>query len=338
MTENDVLTNYILYMAIITRHRYGDTGFTYKKQDGKTLKDASIKRFIEELVIPPAWTEVEINTDRSSRVYASGRDDAGRKQYVYNPDFVEAQEAKKYERIVRFGRQLETMRRATGQHLSESELSKQKVLACMVRLLDAAYFRPGSPQYSAENETYGLTTMRSKHLTIKDDKLVFEYVGKSSKEQKRVVEDERLARVVAELDELPGYEIFQYIEKGEKRTIQSQDLNEYIKDIMGEDFSAKDFRTWAGTVIAAIALDEIGAAQTKKDVDNNVLKAVKKVAEKLGNTDAVARANYIDPRVIKNYIDGRTISFFKSELKDVDVNSLSSIEERAVLALLKSSV
>ncbi len=236
---------------IITRHEYG-SGFTYKNENGDTLKNQNMKRFIESLAIPPAWERVEISSDRAAKVYVTGRDDAGRKQYIYNPDYVKKQAAKKYERIVRFGKQLESMRRTTGQHMRDTKMTKQKVLACMVRLIDSAYFRPGNPQYSDENDTYGLTTMRSRHLTIEDDTLVFEYVGKSSKEQKRIVEDERLATIVAELDELPGYNIFQYIEDEdeEKKTAQSQDLNEYIKEVMGEDFSAKDFRTWAGTVIA----------------------------------------------------------------------------------------
>jgi len=322
-------------MSTVTRHPYRD-GFTYKNSQGVTLKDSAVKRFIEDLVIPPAWNEVEIETDRSAKVYAVGRDDAGRKQYIYNPDFVKKQEEQKYERIVRFGKQLEPMRRVTGQHMREDDMTKQKVLACMVRLIDSAYFRPGNQQYSEDNDTYGLTTMRSKHLTIKNNRLVFEYVGKSSKEQKRVVEDKKLATIVAELNEMPGYEIFQYIENGDKKSVQSQDLNEYIKHVMGEDFSAKDFRTWAGTVIAAIALDELGISKDERESKSNVVKAVKAVSKKLGNTDAVARANYIDPRVINSYVDGKTISYFRKELKDIE--SLSSPEERAVLLMLKSIV
>lgn len=320
-------------MPKLYRHKHGK-GFTYRWLDGTTLKDKAKRKFIEELMIPPAWRDVEIQSDTNAKVYATGRDAAGRKQYIYNPAYTKVREKKKFARIVRFGRQLETMRRTTGQHMREMAMTKQKVLACMVRLIDSAYFRPGNDQYSQENETYGLTTMRTKHLQIDDDKLVFEYVGKSSKDQKRIVEDERLAKIVSELDDMPGYEIFQYYEDGEKNSISSRDLNAYIKEIMGEDFSAKDFRTWAGTVVAAVALDELGLTEDEKQAKGNIVQAVRKVANILGNTESVARANYIDPKILETYTEGRTISYFKNQIQFLDEEALSSVEERAVLKLL----
>ena len=325
-------------MSVIYRKKYGK-GFTYVRENGKTVTDKSLKRYIAEMVIPPAWQDVEITTDRSEKVLASGRDDAGRKQYIYNQSFTAKKEKEKYERIVRFGQELETMRRVTGQHLRGRKPTRERTLACMVRLIDAAYFRPGSDTYSSENDSYGLTTMRSRHLTIDGDKLVFSYVGKSSQDQMKEVEDKRLAKIVAELDELPGYEIFKYIdEDGNNIDVKSHDLNAYIREVMGEDFSAKDFRTWAGTVIAAVALDELGISDEDKTTKSNILAAVKKVAQHLGNTPSVARTSYIDPRVIKAYTDGQTLSYFRDKLKDVDLKSLRSPDERAVTELLQAAL
>lgn len=322
---------------VVTRQRSG-RGFTYRyAASGKTLRDKSIRRWIESLAIPPAWRDVEITLDKSARVHANGRDDAGRKQYIYNDDWRAEREAAKFDRLLAFARQLSTMRRATGQHLAQPGHGRNKVLACMVRLIDTAYFRPGSERYSEENHSYGLTTMRSKHLTIEGDTLVFDYKGKSGQEQHRVVEDERLARIVAELDDLPGYEIFKYYDDDDERVyVDSADLNDYIHDVMGEAFSAKDFRTWAGTSLAALALDELGVSADEKIGQKNVVEAVKRVAGRLGNTPAIARASYIHPGVIESYLDGRTVSHFRqlveAELAD---GELTGPEERAVLYLLE---
>ena len=188
------------------RKRWGQ-GFTYQTEDGETLADGKLRERLSSLPIPPAWTEVEINEDPEADLLATGRDQAGRKQYLYSEKYRERREQEKFRRIVGFGERLETMRRVTGQHLIREELDRKKVLACMVRLLDLAYFRPGNPHYTKQNETYGLTTMRSRHLSIEGDELHFHYRGKSGVEQDRQVVDQRLARVVAELDEVPGYRI-----------------------------------------------------------------------------------------------------------------------------------
>lgn len=321
--------------SVLTRKRHG-RGFTYQYANGRTLRDRSIRRWIESLVIPPAWREVEITLDKTARVFASGRDGAGRKQYIYNPEWRSEREAAKFDRLLSFAERLPTMRRVTGQHLARDDLSREKVLACMVRLIDTAYFRPGSARYAQENESYGLTTMRSKHLTIEDDTLVFDYQGKSGQTQHREVADERLTRVVAELDDLPGYEIFKYYDdNGERVHVDSADLNDYIHDVMGDEFSAKDFRTWAGTSLAALALDELGPVDGDSQRKKNVVEAVKRVAEHLGNTPAIARASYIHPRVIESYLDGKTLRHF-AELVEAEIEreALSGPEERAVLAML----
>lgn len=323
------------------RKKHG-RGFRYVDSTDKTIKDKNLKDWFKALVIPPAWTDVEITTNKSAKILVTGRDDKNRKQYIYNPKYREKQEQQKFDRILKFAGQLERMRRVTGQHLRKRKLVKEKVLACMVRLLEAAYFRPGSDYYAKENESYGLTTMRSKHLQIEHDELIFNYIGKSGKEQERHIVDKKLAKIVQEIDDLPGYEIFKFIdEAGEKQDVKSEHLNDYIKEVMGEEFSAKDFRTWAGTVIAAMALDEIGFSkkQDQKELDKNIREAVIKVSERLGNTPSVARSSYIDPRVIDEYIDGKTINYFQKEIaRLLKVNENLSREEIGVLCMLKKKL
>ncbi|MCE3027317.1 MULTISPECIES: DNA topoisomerase IB [unclassified Salinicola] len=322
----------------VTRHRCGK-GFTYRTPDGTTLKDERWREWIAGLAIPPAWREVEVFLDKRHRIHATGRDSAGRKQYVYNDAWREQRELEKFDRMVEFAGRLTRMRRVTGQHLTLDGMPREKVLACMVRLIDSAYFRPGSERYRQENDSYGLTTMRSKHLTIDGDELIFDYQGKSGQQQHRVVEDARLAAIVAELDDIPGYEIFKYFDDaGNKTRVDSHDLNDYIHEVMGERFSAKDFRTWAGTSIAALALDELGLGEDDQSSEKNVREAVTRVAERLGNTPSIAKASYIDPRVVESYLDGRTLSHFR-QLVETEIEqeeTLTSPDERAILELLRS--
>lgn len=321
---------------MLTRHRWG-TGFTYRDRSGRTVRDRKLRRWIESLVIPPAWTDVEIDPDADAKIHATGRDSAGRKQYIYNAEWRETREHRKYDRIIRFAQRLTNMRRVTGQHLARPDNSREKVLACMVRLIDTAYFRPGNALYAAENESYGLTTMRSKHLSIEGDELIFRYVGKGGQAQEKHVEDRRLARIVVELDQVPGREIFKYFDSdGKKVDVDSDDLNAYIREVMGEDFSAKDFRTWAGTSLAALALDELGIANDVKQAEANIRAAVRSVAKRLGNTPTVTKSSYIDPRVIECYLDGRTLRYFREVVEEELQASSTGPTERAVLKLLQS--
>lgn len=322
----------------VTRHRCGK-GFTYRLDDGKTLKNKAWRDWIASLAIPPAWQEVEIVLDKRHHIHATGRDSAGRKQYIYNAKWRQKREILKFDRIVEFAQRLTPMRRVTGQHLLLDGMPREKVLACMVRLIDSAYFRPGSERYREENDSYGLTTMRSKHLTIDGDELIFDYRGKSGQEQHRVVEDERLATIVSELDDIPGYEIFKYFDdEGHKVKVDSHDLNDYIHEVMGERFSAKDFRTWAGTSIAALALEELGPGDNDKTSQGNVRQAVERVAKMLGNTPSIAKASYIDPRVVESYLDGRTLEHFRKlvETELAKDDELIGPDERAILKLLQS--
>nr|WP_245686440.1 DNA topoisomerase IB [Psychroflexus sediminis] len=306
------------------------------------MKKKSLRDWFESLVIPPAWTDVEISADKNADLLATGRDAKGRKQYIYHPDYRARKEARKFDRIIAFADQLEHMRRVTGQHLRERKHTRNKVLATMVRLLESAFFRPGNEAYASENNSYGLTTLRSKHLHIEEDELIFSYTGKSGQDLEKRVIDKKLAAIVRDLDDIPGYEIFKYYdEAGQKVDVKSEDLNAYIREHMGEDFSAKDFRTWAGTMIAAIALDELGAVdqEDQKLLDKNIRKAVIRVSEKLGNTPAVARSAYIDPRIIDEYTQGKTLNYFQNEIdKLLDSNQSLSREEVGVLYLLKNEL
>jgi DNA topoisomerase-1 len=314
-------------------------GFSYTDKDGNKITDPELLAFFKSLVIPPAWTKVEINSSKRAKIQATGYDVKRRKQYIYNPKFRKQKDQEKFDRIIRFADQLETMRRVTGQHLRKRKPTREKVLAAMVRLLDSAFFRPGNENYSKENESYGLTTLRSKHLEINGDEMVFSYKGKSGQFQEKHIVDAKLAKIVQELDELPGYEIFKYIDENETIIdVKSQDLNQYIREVMGEEFSAKDFRTWAGTVIAAMSLDEMGAMEEvdQKKLQKNIRQAVVAVSEKLGNTPAIARSSYIDPRIIENYTEGNTLKVFEKEVnKLLKSNNNLSVEELGVLCLLK---
>jgi len=331
----------------LIRKRKG-RGFAYQYQQGDFLKrsckkDDDIKKWIDSLAIPPAWNDVEINLDKKSKVHAMGRDTAGKKQYIYNDEWRAKRTEQKFQRIQKFARKLKHMRRVTGQDLNAADDSpgkpaRRRVLACMVRLIDNAYFRPGNSQYTQENESYGLTTLRSKHLSIDNDELVFDYQGKSGMVQHKEIEDQRLCKIVAELDDLPGYRIFKYFENGQKYYVNSEDLNQYIKEIMGEEFSAKDFRSWAGTALMAIALAELDITEDETTRNKNILRSIEKVAEKLGNTPVVCKENYIDTRVIDAYTDGKTISHIKGSIKQELNNDMLSVDEYAILKLLESSV
>lgn len=314
-------------------------GFTYKDENNMVV-DKETRKWITSLAIPPAWKYVEISEDKDAKILVTGRDEKSRKQYIYNPKFREEQNQKKFDRILEFAENLEHMRRVTGQHMRKKKMTREKVMATMVRLLDTAYFRPGSDTYSKKNSTYGLTTVRSKHLKVEGDQLVFSYVGKSHKKQERIIVDKKIAKIVNELDHMPGYEVFKFInEQNEIVDVKSHHLNEYIHEVMGEEFSAKDFRTWGGTMMAAIALEELGAENLKdqKTLDKNIKNAVVRVSEILGNTPAVARSSYIDPRVIESYLEGQNMGYFQKEIdKALQKAQNLTKDEIGVLCMLKS--
>ncbi len=274
--------------------------------DGVPLHDDAELERIKSLAIPPAWKDVEIALSSRANVQATGRDKAGRKQIIYSSAYRARQEAAKFARLQSFGRSLPALRRQIEHDLAGRKLSRDKVLACVVKLLDEAYFRVGNDIYARSHQTYGVTTMRSKHTLVRGDKVTFNFVGKSGKLQRRKIINKQVAKLIRRLDNMPGREIFQYYDdSGTIRPISSRDVNSYIRRHMGQDFTAKDFRTWGGTVLATAELAVSSNGVSAKSLQKSVRRAVKRVAKRLGNTPAVARSSYIDPRIIEAFLSGR---------------------------------
>lgn len=290
-------------------------------------------------MIPPAWTNVEINSSSRAKIQATGYDARGRKQYIYNPKYRLIQEHSKFDRLTRFAEKLGDLRGVVQGQLRRRKLDRDKVLAAMVRLLDVTHFRPGNESYARENKSYGLTTLRNKHIRIEGDTMVFDFQGKSNQRQHKSIVDARLSKIIQEINELPGYEIFKFVdENGHVHNVKSQDLNAYIRDFMGMEFSAKDFRTWAGTLIAAQILNEIGTVtnESAKQLKSNIRSAVDEVSKALGNTAAIAHKSYIDPRVIDNYIGGRVLDHYLHEIPTLKNKMPNlSVQELCLLCLLR---
>ncbi|MBA4156020.1 MAG: DNA topoisomerase IB [Gemmatimonadetes bacterium] len=286
-----------------------EKGFSYTRVDGKPLKSKAALSRIHSLAIPPAWKDVEIAPSSSAKVQAVGYDAAGRKQYIYNSEYVAQRGKKKYRKLLEFARALPHLRAVTNQHLKQRGLGRERVLATVVRLMSRAYFRVGSERYAVSNKTYGITTLNKEHLEIHGNDLIFRYVGKHSLHQRKVVADTPLVEVIREIVKLPGERLFRYVdEDGEVKDVAAPDVNRYLRDVLGERYTSKDIRTWGGTVRAATILADIGPAETKREAERNVVLVCKLVASELGNTPAVCRSSYIHPTVIAHYLDGVTIA------------------------------
>ncbi|MGB3544532.1 DNA topoisomerase IB [Rubrivirga sp.] len=277
------------------------TGFSYHHPDGSLVSDG-VRDRIEALVIPPAWSDVWISPSSNGHLQATGRDDKGRKQYRYHDDWNEHRNRLKFDRMIGFGEALPLIRSRVEADLRKRSLNREKVLALCVRLLDETLVRVGNEQYAAENSTYGLTTIRDKHVSFDGSGVTFEFVGKSGKSQSLSVQDKRLARLVKECRDIPGYDLFQfYDEAGDKHDVESGHVNGYLQEITGEAFTAKDFRTWGGTVTAAKSLAEHEPPNSESEADGLVVRAVKDTAAVLGNTPAVCRRYYVHPDVLDAY-------------------------------------
>ena len=288
----------------ITRRRAG-RGFTYTGPDGKTVRDRATLARIRALAIPPAWTEVWIAPDPRGHIQATGRDARRRKQYRYHPSWHEVRHETKFGRMLAFSAALPKIRRALDADLALSGLPRRKVLATVVRLLECTQIRVGNDEYARANRSYGLTTFRDRHVEVNGSTLHFEFRGKSGKPHTVDVADRRLARIVARCQAIPGEELFQYLdEEGTRQTIDSGDVNDYIREIAGEEFTAKDFRTWAGTVLASEALLALGVPSGEREAKANILAAIDKVAGQLNNTRAVCRKYYVHPEVLAAYGEG----------------------------------
>lgn len=317
------------------RRRCGK-GFTYVDPKGDTVTAARVRERLEGLVIPPAWTDVWICRSPKGHLQVTGRDEKGRKQYIYHPKWSEVRSEAKFGRIVPFGETLPLIRERTGADLRKRGLPRDKVLAAVVRLLDTTHIRVGNDEYARDNQSYGLTTLRDKHVRFDGARaLAFSFVGKSGKEHHVELNDPRLVRIVRDCRDVPGYDLFQYYdEEGARRVVRSQDVNAYLKDTAGQAFTAKDFRTWAGSVHAADALNEIGPAGAEKQAKKNVVQMVKQVAEELGNTTAVCRAYYIHPALMDAYLEGTLLEPWRRYLKRKPLAGLDA-SESALLRFLR---
>jgi DNA topoisomerase-1 len=317
----------------IARKRSG-RGFTYLDPEGKTIRDRQELRRIKALAVPPAWTDVWICPDPRGHVQATGRDARGRKQYRYHQRWREVRDETKYGRMVAFGEALPAIRARVSEDLARQGLPKEKVLATVVRLLETTLIRVGNEEYARQNRSYGLTTLRDRHVAVDGSEVRFTFVSKGG--QRRVVDlqDAKLARIVKRCRELAGADLFKYVDDdGEIRDVGSADVNEYLREVTGQEFTAKDFRTWAGSVMAALALRELGPFRSQRQAKKNVVAAIERVAERLGNTPAVCRKCYVHPEVIDAYLDGSPI-LIPARSRRTGEQDLSG-EERAVLRFLK---
>ncbi len=312
--------------------------FTYLGLDGKPLADAAEVARIRKLAIPPAYTDVWISPDPRGHLQATGRDARGRKQYRYHPRWREVRDETKFDRMVAFAKALPAIRAAVNRDLARPGLPREKVLATVVALLESTMIRVGNEEYAKQNDSYGLTTMNEDHVRISGDTLRFRFRGKSGREHAVSVRDKKLARIVRAVRDLPGQELFQYIDDaGESAAISSQDVNAYLREIANDDFTAKDFRTWEGTLACALALAS-ERVETKADGKSRVVAAIKAVSERLGNTPAVCKKSYIHPGVIDEFLTNGSLELVARKARKgklPDPHALTTDELR-VLAFIET--
>jgi DNA topoisomerase-1 len=320
------------------RRRRAGKGFSYIGPDGERITDPDRLAWLKGLAIPPAWTDVWISPVRHGHLQATGRDARGRKQYRYHPRWRQVRDEAKYGRLIEFARALPRIRRRTDRDLRRRGFPREKVLALVVRLLEATLIRVGNDEYARENRSYGLSTMRDRHVEVRGPTMRFAFRGKGGKEHEIDVRDERLARIVRRLQELPGQTLFQYHDADATRQdITSEDVNAYLRDISGDDFTAKDFRTWAGTVAAAMALQEFSEIDDEAGRKRAIVRAIETVAEQLGNTPTVCRACYVHPDVLDAYLDGSFVEALTRRATGVGRGAHAlRAPEAAVLGLLQA--
>jgi DNA topoisomerase-1 len=291
----------------LARRRAG-RAFIYLDTDGRRVRDRTTLARIRALAIPPAWRTVWICASPSGHIQAVGRDARGRKQYRYHPRWRETRDETKYARMLTFARALPRIRARVRADLARSGLPRERVLAAVVRLLETTLIRVGNEEYVRVNGSFGLTTLRGRHVAVRGATLRFHFRGKGGKEHAVDVRDPRLARIVRRCQDLPGQELFQYVDdQGRRQSIDAADVNAYLREIAGEEFTAKDFRTWAGTVLAALALAQVPSFTSARQARRNITRAVESVAARLGNTPAISRRCYVHPAVIEAYLDGVTL-------------------------------
>jgi DNA topoisomerase-1 len=316
------------------------SGFRYEDVTGRAVTDEEALERIRALAIPPAWKNVRVSPSARSRIQAVGIDGRNRVQYVYHPQFTASQKQKKYEKIERFGEHLPRLRRKTNEDINAEGMTRERVLAVIVRLINELYFRVGSEKSVKHYRTYGVTTLRDRHLEIKrGGRLVFSFVGKHHIHHRRIIVDEELASLMNDIRKIGGTRLFKYLdEEGKARPVSPRDVNEYIKSATSPEFSAKDFRTWGGTLLAAVELAEAGKAEDEKEAKRHLTRAIKRVAEHLGNTPSVCRDCYIHPKVTENYLRGITLTEFRRRVERSikRIQPEYEVEELALIKLLRN--
>jgi DNA topoisomerase-1 len=317
----------------LVRVRSG-AGFRLRRSFGGAVHDKRIRDRVRRLVIPPAWTAVWICADSRGHIQAVGRDARGRKQYIYHPAWREARDRNKFDKLLGFALALPSIRARVARDLTRRTLTKERVLATVVQLLDVTHIRVGNDEYARSNNSFGLTTLRDRHVRVKAGTLEFQFQGKSGKLHKLQLGDRRLARLVKACQDVPGQRLFQYLEDGTSKPVTSNDVNAYLREISGGDFTAKDFRTWAGTVLAAMALHNL-ESDSSNSTKRNIVAAVREVAARLGNTPTVCRKCYIHPAIVDGYIAGELGPMLTPRLSRHRRRVRFSGEEAAVLAYLK---
>jgi DNA topoisomerase I len=320
----------------IRRKRAG-RGFAYVAPGGRKVADEATLSRIRSLVIPPAWTDVWICPDPNGHIQATGRDAKGRKQYRYHPRFREVRESTKYEHMMEFAAALPAIRARIAEDMARRGLPREKVLATVVHLLENTLIRVGNSDYARQNKSYGLTTLRDPHVKVDGSELRFRFKGKSGKTWDLQIKDRRVAKVVKACQEIPGQHLFQYYdENGERQSVTSADVNAYLREITGRDVTAKDFRTWAGTVLAALALAEFEAVDSDAKAKKNIRSAIERVSARLGNTPTICRKCYVHPEILNCYMDGSLMLDIKEEIEEELGDNLASLrpEEAAVMTLL----
>jgi len=313
-------------------------GFRYLDAHGVEIEDEATLKRIRSLAIPPAWTEVWICPQANGHLQATGRDARSRKQYRYHPKWRVVRDEVKYERMIKFGKALPLVRKEVDRALALPGLPREKVVATIVYLLETTMMRIGNDEYARENKSYGLSTLRNRHVRIDGSEVEFRFRGKSGVYHDVKVHDRRLARIIQRARDLPGQELFQYLdEDGERHSVGSNDVNEWLRTVTGEEYTAKDFRTWSGTVLAAMALREFEQFDSEAQAKKNIVRAIESVAEKLGNTPSVCRKCYVHPAVLDSYLDGSMLEGLRARAEQSLAQDLHELqpEEAAVLGMLQ---
>jgi DNA topoisomerase-1 len=320
-----------------TRKRKGDS-FQYFDTEGKLIRDEARLLRIRRLAVPPAYTDVWICPSPNGHIQATGRDDRGRKQYRYHERWRTQRDENKYDRMLVFGDALPKIRKRVRADLALKGLPRNKVLATVVQLLERTFIRVGNEEYARQNKSFGLTTLQNRHVEVKGSELRFRFRGKSGVQHEVDMQNRRIAKIVRKLQDLPGQELFQYVDQeGDVHDLTSQDVNDYLREITGEEFTAKDFRTWAGTLLAAMALNAQETFRTKKQAKANIRDAISAVSRMLGNTPAICRKCYVHPAVLETYLDGELIEGLKERAEETLTQNLDDLrsDEIAVLTFLR---